>query len=369
MDYKSVTLRLVPTPKQAKIIDRKLLKVSKFLGISKREFQKVVWQRARRDGDLSEAHTRLLDLLSQRFTGAVMGNLLYPLDERNYSFVKRNGWYAVEIRFKPKARVTVPVARPERRYYEGILGGTAHPAFIYKHGADYFLSVSIPLERRFDEGRPTVYVGIDLNQRKHAASLYNPETKKFERNLFFDLKPVDERIKRIQRRISTIQRGKRTSELGREDKEEINRLYERIRKTIDKGHGDFISKLVGIADEYWGRSYNVVFVLENLKDITKRAEKGYRSFNRWLHSQWCYRRFGILLETHSYPVEQVEPKGTSRRCHKCGAELEIYGKHDRLVRCDACGLRDFSRDLNAARNILKRIAGSAGGTKTRGPRL
>jgi len=343
MDYRSVTLRLVPTPKQTGIIDRNLLKVSKLLEISRMEFQKAIWRRARRDKDLSEAHTRLLDLLAQRFASTVMGNLLYPLDERNYSFVKREGWYAVEIRFKPRTKVTIPVARPERKYYEDIIDGTSYPAFIYKHGADYFLSVSIPLGRRFSEGRPTVYVGIDLNQRKHAASLYNPGTGKFERNLFFDLRPVDERVKAIQRRISAIQRGKRSSELNEEDRERINALYEKIRKTIEKGHGDFISKLVGVADEYWERGYNTVFVLEDLKGITKRAGKEYPPFNRWLHSQWCYRRFGILLETHGYPVEQVNPGGTSKRCHRCGTELEIYGKHGRLVRCHVCGLSDFSR--------------------------
>jgi IS605 OrfB family transposase len=328
-----------------------MVKVAKFLNISKREFQKAIWHHARQNRELKEAHTRLLDLLSQRFASTVMGNLLYPLDERNYSFVKRGKWYSVEVRFEPKTKVAIPIARPERKYYADILDGTAYPAFIYKHGADYFMSVEIPFKEHYEESRQTVYVGIDLNQRKHAASLYNPETREFERNIFFDLKPVDERIKKIQWKISAIQRGERTSG----ERESIRDLYERIDKTIEKGHGDFISKLTGVADEYWKKGYNVVFVLEDLRGITKRAGKEYPAFNRWLHSQWCYRRFGILLETHGYPVKYVDPMDTSAKCYRCGAKVEIYGKHGRLIKCNVCGLRDFSRDLNAARNILKSL--------------
>ena len=355
MDYRTVTLRLEPTPKQAQVIDYNMKKVSKFLEISKREFQKIIWQRARRDLELSEAHTRLLDLLSQRFTGSVMGNLLYPLDERNCSIVKVKGWYGLEVRFKPRKKTFIPIARPDRKYYEEIQEGKAYPAFIYKQGGSYFLSVSIPVEKRFEEARPTAQIGIDLNQRKHAASLYNPETKKFEWNDFFDLKPIDEKVKKLEREISTIQRGKKTSKLSAEEKEKIKGLHERIKKVIEKGHGDFISKLVAVANEYWEKGYNVVFVLEDLKGITKRAEKEYLGFNRWLHSQWCYRKFGVLLKTRDYPVEEVDPRDTSTRCYRCGATLEIYGKRDRLVRCEECGLEDFSRDLNAARNLAKRF--------------
>lgn len=355
MAYKSVTVRIVPTPRQAELIDHCLLKVSKLLEISKREFQLMIWHQARQNEDLREEHTRLLDLLSQRFASTVMGNVLYPLDKRNYSFVKKEGWYKIEVRFRPKTRVTIPIARPERKYYADILDGTAHPAFIYKYGADYFLSVSIPFERRYEEDRLVVYIGIDLNQRKHAASLYNPMTQEYEQNFFFDLKPVDEKVKKIQREITAIQMGKRMGELSKEDEGRIDRLYGRGRKVIDKGHGDFISKLMGIADEYWGNGCNVVFVLEDLEGITKRVGKGYPSFNRWLHSQWCYRRFGILLETHGYPVEQVNPRGTSTTCHRCGAKLEIYGRHKRLVRCNICGLSDFSRELNAARELAPAV--------------
>lgn len=348
--YRSVTLRVVPTHNQAKVIDKNLLKVKKFLDISKTEFQKTVWHKARENEEISEAHSRLTDLLAQRFCGTVMGNLMYPLDNRNYKFVRDNGYFKAEIRFKPKSVVTVNVDRNGNRYHSDILEDTAYPAFIYRYGVDYFMSVSIPKEVMWEDERPTVYIGIDLNQRKHVASLYNPVTGEFEENLFFDLKPVDEKCKQIQRNISAIQKGRRNTQLTDEEKHELNKEYKKKRKVIDKGHGDFISKLLSVADRYWESGHNVVFVLEDLRYISKIARKSYKPFNRWLTSQWCYRRFGVLLESKPYPVEYGPPKDTSKTCHKCGEGVRIYGKRNRLVSC-SCGLKDFSRDLNAARNI------------------
>lgn len=351
-EYRSVTLRAVPTHNQAKVIDDNLLKVKKFLGIAQTEFQKTIWHKAREDEELSEAHSRLTDLMAQRFAGTVMGQLLYPLDNRNYKFTKENGYFKAEIRFKPKTTVTVNVDRNGNRYHSDILEDTAYPAFLYKYGNDYFMSVSIPKETRWEEGRPVVYIGIDLNQRKHVASLYNPETTNFEENLFFDLKPIDQKCKQLQRNISAIQKGRRNSQLTEEEKHELNKQYKRKRKVIDKGHGDFISKLVEVADRYWENGYNVIFVLEDLRYVSKVARKEYKPFNRWLTSQWCYRRFGVLLEAKPYPVEYIPAKDTSKLCHRCGGEVNINGKRKRMVSC-SCGLKDFSRDLNAARNISK----------------
>ena len=51
---------------------------------------------------------------------------------------------------------------------------------------------------------------------------------------------------------------------------------------------------------------------------------------------------------------RINPAGTSKKCHRCGAEVEIHGKHGRLITCPVCDLKDFNRDLNAARNIALR---------------
>ena len=351
--YRSVTVRLVPTPRQAKILDRNLQRVSRFLNIAEGEFRKLIWHRGREDKELSEAHTRLLDRLSKEFTSTVMSNKVYPIDERNYKIIKENGWYKIAIRFEPRKEVIINMDIRKNKYYADILemdkpcGG-----FIYKKGSDYFLSLSIPHTYRWEEGRRIVYCGIDLNMRKHVASFY--VDGEFRETIFFDLAPVDRKIKQIQRTISAIQKGRKIVQLTDEERAELKRHHDRIRKVIQKGHGDFISKLIRVADRYWDEGYNVVFVLEDLKGITKNARKDYKPFNRWLHQHWCYGRFAILLESKPYPVKYVPAKDTSRVCHRCGGEVRIYGKRGRLISCDKCGLKDFSRDLNAARNIAKK---------------
>ena len=352
--YRSVTLRLNLTKKQEKFIDSQLIKVSKFLDISRMEFQKTIYHKAREDTDLREEHTRLLALLTQRFSKTVMSNVLYPVDKDNYKFIENPCWM-IEVRFQPKQKTKIAICRTENKYYKDILDGTAYPGFIYKEGANYFLSVSIPTTKKWRENAPLIVCGIDLNQRKHVASFYNTKTKKYEKNVFWDLKDTDKKIKKIERELTKTQKGKSTLELTAEEKEKLKKLYELIRKIIQKSQGDFISKLLEIADEYYNKKYNVVFALEDLKGINKTARKNFKSFNRWLSSQWCYRMFGIILEAKPYFVEYVNPKYTSQKCHKCGSEVKIYGKHNRFIACENCGYKDFSRDLNAARNIALQI--------------
>jgi putative transposase len=49
---------------------------------------------------------------------------------------------------------------------------------------------------------------------------------------------------------------------------------------------------------------------------------------------------------------EVDSRGTSQDCSACGAKVP-KNLGDRLHKCDSCGLA-MDRDLNAARNILKR---------------
>jgi putative transposase len=48
----------------------------------------------------------------------------------------------------------------------------------------------------------------------------------------------------------------------------------------------------------------------------------------------------------------VDPRGTSQVCSGCGGRVE-KGLGERMHRCPGCGLT-IDRDVNAARNILKR---------------
>jgi transposase len=84
------------------------------------------------------------------------------------------------------------------------------------------------------------------------------------------------------------------------------------------------------------------------------VEKDSRMINNWLYSKTALRQFALRAMAKGFDVVEVDPKDTSRLCHKCGSPVKIYGKHERLIECGFCGYRDYNRDLNSARNIAKR---------------
>lgn len=55
-----------------------------------------------------------------------------------------------------------------------------------------------------------------------------------------------------------------------------------------------------------------------------------------------------------FNVVEVNPAGTTTTCYRCGSKVELYGRRKRLIRCSNCGLKDYNRDLNSARNIAKK---------------
>ncbi len=354
--YKSILLRLETTPRQSKAIDANIDAVSRMVEMSQTDFQNMLAKKFRAEG--FDTSSRLLDLVAQRIARTVMKSKVVPLDDRNYKIVKGDdGWYYADIMLKSTkqhsrsdARFQIPVyVNRGNKYYMPIEDGFDESAILFRRGGSWFILAQIEFEKRYDEQRDTVYVGIDLNQRKHAAAFNRNGV--YEENIFFDLQPIDEKCKELQQKMTDIQKGRRMYQLTDDEKQRMDKLYETRTKIIKKGHGDFATQLTDLADRYWQKGYNVVFRLENLNGITKRVRKSYAPFNRWLHQQWCYDMFYDVLVCKKYPVEQVDPRNTSKMCHKCGDEVTIYGKHSRLIKCDTCGYDDFNRDLNAARNI------------------
>jgi len=120
----------------------------------------------------------------------------------------------------------------------------------------------------------------------------------------------------------------------------------------------FLKIVLKKADEYWENGYNVILVIEDPTTLAKIKVDDERhrdpNFSRWVKTEWMFGWFEKMLASRPYPYLRINPMGTSKYCHRCGSELEIYGNHGRLVVCPTCGLKDFNRDLNAARNIALR---------------
>ena len=81
-------------------------------------------------------------------------------------------------------------------------------------------------------------------------------------------------------------------------------------------------------------------IRENMNGSTK--------LNRRLHS-WSFRKLQVYIEykAEGISVVYIDPKDTSKRCHRCGHVAQANGRE---FRCPKCGLV-YNRDLNASINI------------------
>lgn len=285
-----------------------------------------------------------------------------------------HGWFLetkLDRAGKRGEKLRIPLNLSMNDYYERLMNAKELAGYIYKEGATYFLVVVWKEPIRYEEGRPTVFIGIDLNYYKHVATLYNPETGRWEWNYFFDLSTLRQNLLH-QIKVASWHRSLATK-LKNEWKKTGNRLaleeserhaelarrhYKARSEMIKKSWGDFLGVILRKADEYWENGYNVVLVIEDPAVLAKirKNEERHRDphFSRWVNSEWMFGWFEKMLASRPYPYLRINPAGTSKKCHRCGAELEIHGKHGRLVTCSVCGLKDFNRDLNAARNIALR---------------
>ncbi|WP_456329950.1 RNA-guided endonuclease InsQ/TnpB family protein [Archaeoglobus sp.] len=108
-----------------------------------------------------------------------------------------------------------------------------------------------------------------------------------------------------------------------------------------------------------------VIVMEELKNIRKNMN-GSAKLNRRLHA-WSFKKLQTYIEykanLEGIPVVYVNPKNTSKRCHRCGHVARANGRE---FRCPKCGLV-YNRDLNSAANIAHALTRGMGWGRSEPP--
>ncbi len=96
--------------------------------------------------------------------------------------------------------------------------------------------------------------------------------------------------------------------------------------------------------------------LEDLKGIRERST----SFNkemRWQMGNWAFAQLRGMIEykglAAGVAVITVDPRNTSRTCHKCGHCEKANRKSQKHFKCLACGFTD-NADANASQNISQK---------------
>jgi len=299
--------------------------VFKFLELSRRELQKLLYHKFKNDG----IEPRMLSLLTQRFTGSLGEKAILCFDKDNSKFMQENGAWFVEVKLSrgKNARERILIARSDCEYYDVIDHLSTFPFVMARENDKWFVYVSIPTEQQSNG----LVVGIDFNLRKWVASPYDG------RPLFFDASEYAEKIDELQRKINRA--------YTKRDYEKANEYYKKMQEVVKLAHGNFLK---AIKDKYG----ICTLAMEEIETMFKLTDKESTMINNWLYKKTAMRKFVLRAMAKGFNVVEVNPAGTTSTCFRCGNPVKIYGKTMRLVKCDNCGLKDYNRDLDKYRDVL-----------------
>ncbi len=193
-------------------------------------------------------------------------------------------------------------------------------------------------------GKPKV--GVDLGLKAFATlstgeRITNPR--------FYEKEEL--RLARLQRELSN---KKKSSKNSRKARRKVAVLHERIADS----RNDFLHKQsIRLVKEY------SLIVMEGLNAKEMAGQQFGKQIN---DASWNNFANMIRCKAESAGCEAVfvEPRGTTRKCSKCGLEREMP-LSQRTFACDGCGLI-LDRDVNAAINILNRATAGMVGSNASG---
>ena len=128
-------------------------------------------------------------------------------------------------------------------------------------------------------------------------------------------------------------------------------------RKISNTHRELIRQISTRIISYLNYHNMGTLVLENLKWSTHspKSKSGYFLATWQVH--WFFSQVQSMLSNmaklHGISVELVNPRNSSKICHRCGVFGKRAGKQFHCTN-DACTLNHMDSDLNAARNLVKR---------------
>jgi IS605 OrfB family transposase len=129
----------------------------------------------------------------------------------------------------------------------------------------------------------------------------------------------------------------------------LKRLSGREKRFMRAVNHEVSKAIVGFAEEA-GCPVIAVEELDGIRD--RRLRKAQRAeIHRWAYGQLLFF-IGYKAEAQGMSVIEVDPKGTSKGCSRCG-HVAAGNRRGNLFRCRACGFTHHA-DSNAALNIRLR---------------
>lgn len=214
--------------------------------------------------------------------------------------------------------------------------------------------VSISFSKETAEIEPSGYIGIDRNLNNVTTASCNGEIVVYDLSEATTIKATYREVKRHFKRNDVRIRTRIFRKYGKKQRNKVSQILHRVSKNIVKK----------------AKENKFGIVMENLKGIRKLYRKGNwqgRRFRSRLNSWSFYelqRQIEYKAKWEGIPVSYVPARNTSKHCSICGSNTLESG--ERQLWCPECH-SIMDRDVNAARNIMKRaLRFEAGGQPVEG---
>ena len=283
-------------------------------------------------------------------------------DKRCYSFAKTTNKltpYWLTLSLNRKKRVTLPIAFGERqqKFIEEALQGEWQFCTVemVKKNREWYAHFTLKKEvELIDE--PETFIGVDLGERNVATAIaISKQNPKPMKGKFWS----GARIREIRGKYAHIRKN-----LQRKKKLDlVKRIGSKEKRMVNQQLHIIANEIIAYAKQF----EKPVIAMEKLDGIRENMNSSTR-LNRRLHA-WSFRKLQQYIEykanLEGIPIVYVNPKNTSKRCHRCGHVAQANGRE---FRCPKCGLV-YNRDLNATINIAHALTRGMGWGSCEPPEL
>ena len=318
--------------------------------LSRKDIQKLIYNSFREKYKIAsqlviEAKTYAWNVRKQRMPKKVV----VRFDKRLFSFRKtKRDNPVLSLRLNSK-RIAIPIRQDGayKRLIEHIENGWEVSSIVMTSRFRFYAT----LKKEFPEPKPMPNVlGIDINTRWLAISVYNPRTKRWLKQLYLG-EDIHIRQFKFEERRSKLQHH-RDKHFSSKARRKFNIISGKQRDYVRTRIWQIVSEIIRIARD----NYATIFI-EDIKNL--KAEKGKMNKRaRKKINRIPYGLFRFALEhkalQEGIKVVAIDPKYTSQTCPRCGNKRKP-SKYN-YFRCK-CGF-EANRDRTASMNICIRASQS-----------
>lgn len=261
--------------------------------------------------------------------------LALSVTDKQYHAVRQNG-SSIELDMVVASKwVTFRFKTPDRFLEAGVRIIAPTVTVDEKDRVVFTWYVELPVER--SEFSSRYVIGVDVGITNHTTAVVRDITTGQVIEASFmnrRVRSLENKIKRTKTQITALHRKGRVNEV------------EAHRRTLSNRRKE-LAILIGQEVADLSYSYgNALVAVEDLSFITNTMKNG-----RWVRGM-IIDRITDMVESNGGRVMTMNPAYTSRKCHQCGAMLNMTDYHHPV--CATCRV-SWDRDENAAANIAEKL--------------